>query len=653
MTSGSTFAVTQEAPRNAGWDTPLVRYRLQPVTSDEVAHWDELIADYESAELFHRKAWLDYLAASRGVEIRRWTIRADGDAVGYFCGGFLKIGPFRILGSPLKGWGTNFMGPVVNRGIDQRALVNAIDDLACEDSLAMIELEHSWLSEPVLEAASFIAVPDWTYLVDLTPQDVGAMWRRLESTCRNRIRKAESAGLTVEDADDPSIADEYYDQYRVMLRTKGLVPSFPQEHPALLVSHLKKADCLFALRVKDRAGSVIATALFPHDDRTMYFWSGASWAHAHQVCPNDYVHWRAMQLAADRGLTVYNMCGYGRFKRKFGGRLTVTTRWHKCYQPTARVARQIYEHTSRARASIMGHWQRFVRPRLNLSTTASVDSGSSRTTATRKSTKYQSFRLADIWNSPLHDFPIRDELLHQYFVFPPDTKMLEIGPGAGFTSFWMARNIRHLSLVDVAPANVRKLKTALSGVPNVRVMCADVCEPGLERRIGDGFDAAYAIEVLEFLSDPAECMRNLATVLRPGASLLIQFPNYPPPHNQGITYFCTRKDLDDIMRSAGFASWDVYALHLRPVADALYRTFHERPVTLYRRLRQGRGPVRPLNYDDVWAFQQGHRLEPYKYVFHGAWALLLAAMHLGGPCFTRESLGDAIVNRNLLVLARR
>jgi len=397
---------------------------------------------------------------------------------------------------------------------------------------------------------------------------------------------------------------------------------------------------------------VIATALFPHDDRTMYFWSGASWAHAQEVCPNDYVHWRAMQLAADRGLTVYNMCGYGRFKRKFGGRLTVTRRWHKCYQPTARVARQLYERASRARASIAGHWQRFIRPPLNRSATA-VDGGSSRTVAARKSTNYHPPRLADIWDAPLHDFPIRDELLRQYFVFPPDTKMLEIGPGAGFTSFWMARNVRHLSLVDVAPANVRRLTAALRAVPNVRVACADVCEPGLERRIGGGFDAAYAIEVLEFLPDPAECMRNLASVLRPGASLLIQFPNYPPPHNQGITYFSTRTDLDDIVRAAGFASWDVYALRLRPVADILYRTFHERPVVLYRRLRQGRGPVRPLNYDDVWAFQHGHRLEPYKYALHTAWATLFAAMRLGGPCFTRELLGDAILNRNLLVLARR
>ena len=95
MTPGSGFAVTRDAPTEARQATPPARYRLQPLTSDEAAHWDALVAGRESVELFHRNAWLDYLAESRGVEIRRWGIHAGGDAVGYFCGGFLKTGPFR------------------------------------------------------------------------------------------------------------------------------------------------------------------------------------------------------------------------------------------------------------------------------------------------------------------------------------------------------------------------------------------------------------------------------------------------------------------------------------------------------------------------------------------------------------------------------
>jgi SAM-dependent methyltransferase len=277
----------------------------------------------------------------------------------------------------------------------------------------------------------------------------------------------------------------------------------------------------------------------------------------------------------------------------------------------------------------------------------------SRMVAGRKSTKYQAFRFSDIWDSPLHDFPIRDEVLHQYFVLPPEAKVLEIGPGSGFTSFWLSRNVRHLSLVDVAPGNVKKLKHALSGLGNVSVVCADVCQPGLKRKVGDGFDAAYAIEVLEFLSDPGKCVKNLADVLRPDGQLLLQFPNYPPPRSQGISYFPRREDLDGVMQAAGFASWDVYALRLRPLANALYRVFHERPIELYRRLRDRGGTALPLNYDEVWAFQQGQRLERYKCAVHSVWTILAAFIHAGGPCFAREALGGAVVNRNLLVVARR
>ncbi len=87
-----------------------VRYDLEPLTSDEQRTWDALIAGYESAHLFHRQAWLDYLAESQGVKFRYWAIRESGTTVGYFCGGIFNKGPFRILGSPLKGWGTQLHG---------------------------------------------------------------------------------------------------------------------------------------------------------------------------------------------------------------------------------------------------------------------------------------------------------------------------------------------------------------------------------------------------------------------------------------------------------------------------------------------------------------------------------------------------------------
>ena len=96
-----------------------LEYQLEPLGEQEATRWDSLIAPHKSCELFHRKVWLDYLAASQAAEIRLWAIRAGGETVGYFCGGIIRRGPFKILGSPLRGWNTNFMGPVANDDLDQ------------------------------------------------------------------------------------------------------------------------------------------------------------------------------------------------------------------------------------------------------------------------------------------------------------------------------------------------------------------------------------------------------------------------------------------------------------------------------------------------------------------------------------------------------
>ena len=110
-----------------------MRYEFEPLSSEELASWDERIAGYESVQLFHRQAWLDYLVASRALRIHQWAIRESGRTIGYFCAGTLRKGPFRILGSPLKGWASNFMGPVVNSDCDQDAFLRAMDELCTRE----------------------------------------------------------------------------------------------------------------------------------------------------------------------------------------------------------------------------------------------------------------------------------------------------------------------------------------------------------------------------------------------------------------------------------------------------------------------------------------------------------------------------------------
>lgn len=337
------------------------KYELEPLSVQEIERWDEIVAVYPNRELFHRRAWLDYLAESRGVEIRYWAIRNGGERLGYFCGGIVRKGPFKILGSPLKGWGTNFLGPVTDDSFVAKPLLSALECLAEEERIDMVELESHSLPEERLLAAGFEPVPDSTFLVSITPNDADTVWNAVEPTCRNRVRKAKKCGLTVEDAPCSQMAREFYSQYADLMRRKHLVPPYPHDYPEKLVAHLAPAEMIFGLRVRDPQGHVLATGLFPHDEKTMYFWGGASWQEGRNLCPNELLHWSAIRRATDCGLRLYNTCGTGQFKRKFGGKYVVTKRWHKCYSGGARWARKSYEIYFKNRVRLCGWWENVAR----------------------------------------------------------------------------------------------------------------------------------------------------------------------------------------------------------------------------------------------------------------------------------------------------
>jgi GNAT acetyltransferase-like protein len=333
--------------------------RLEPLDEGQAARWDELVEGSAFRQVFHRRAWLDYLAASRGADIKLWSLRDGGTTRGYFCGGVIQKGPFRILGSPLRGWGTNFMGPVSAEPIDDAALLGALDEAAREGRWDMTELEYPGQDAETFRASGYEGEEGLTYIVRLTPFDERACWERIHPKKRNQIRKAIKCGLTVEDTDDPAIADEFYARFEDLMRRKGRVPPYPPAHPRLLFRHLKPAGMLLSLRVRDASGNILATGLFPHGDRTLYFWGGSSWQDGRDLNPNDFLQWSAIRLGCERGLTAYNMCGPGRFKRGFGGELLELRRWHKCYSRPARWARRGYQMYFNARIRLAA---RFTRP---------------------------------------------------------------------------------------------------------------------------------------------------------------------------------------------------------------------------------------------------------------------------------------------------
>jgi SAM-dependent methyltransferase len=199
-------------------------------------------------------------------------------------------------------------------------------------------------------------------------------------------------------------------------------------------------------------------------------------------------------------------------------------------------------------------------------------------------------RLSDLWKAPLHDLPVRDEILFQYLPLNCDMRVLEVGPGSGHTAFRAAKLVREITLVDISADNIARLRHVLSDSPGLRAVCADVCNPDFAAAVGGPFDALWAFETFQYVADPRGTLANFASVLRPGGTLLVQFPNYTEPRSPGPTHYKTREALDDDLRAAGFGEWEVYSLSLSPQARWIYSQFHERPLNTYRRLRIRRDP---------------------------------------------------------------
>ncbi len=262
-------------------------------------------------------------------------------------------------------------------------------------------------------------------------------------------------------------------------------------------------------------------------------------------------------------------------------------------------------------------------------------------------------RWTDIFDAPLHDYPIRDEILFQFMPLLPGCDVLEVGPGTGFTAFRLSRHVREITLLDVAPLAVEELRQTLGHLPNVRFVCADVTAPDLATEFEGKFDAVFGLDMFEYVKDPAACLRNLVSVLRQGGELLLTFPNVPPPAGDGVTWFTDLGPLEAMLADAGFSRWQIFAVRPRPFAAGVYTVLHEWPLRAYRRLRAGDKQARPQIYQATWAFQHRQRLLRFKAGLHLLWLVLGWLMRLGGDIFAAEAVPERPLGCQLVVRAIR
>jgi len=229
----------------------------------------------------------------------------------------------RVLGAPLPGWTTGYLGfnlvDGVARGAALRTLLPfAFDTLRCSH----LEIRDRLLTPADYDALGLAWTPSLTHLIDLE-RDEDELFGAMDKACRRSIRKAGSSGVTVEPASDPGFADDFHDQLRDVFAKQDLVPTYPVSRVRALVDHLGPTGNLLLLRARDADGRCIATAICPWFNRTMCVWGSASYRTDQHLRPNEVLIWYAMRHAKRHGVTEFDLGGGGSYKSKYGTTETV------------------------------------------------------------------------------------------------------------------------------------------------------------------------------------------------------------------------------------------------------------------------------------------------------------------------------------------
>ena len=182
--------------------------------------WERLDA-FDDRLVYQTREWLEFVAGAQGAEPVIAALRDGSETRGYFTGLIVRRARLSILGSPMPGWTTGFMGFNLEPGVSRREATEALLEFAFGPlGCAHLELKDIGLDLADVEGLGFDRT-DWHGLrVDLgKPEE--EVFASFKSACRTAIRKAEKAGVTVEEAGRMTSSTTSILSFRTCSRSRG------------------------------------------------------------------------------------------------------------------------------------------------------------------------------------------------------------------------------------------------------------------------------------------------------------------------------------------------------------------------------------------------------------------------------------------------
>jgi CelD/BcsL family acetyltransferase involved in cellulose biosynthesis len=284
-----------------------------------IREWERRTQDLPDRTVFQSGAWLSFLRETQHGEPVFAALTDDTAIAGYFCGMIVRKFGIPILGSPMPGWTTAYMGMNLLDSASHQFVVESITRFAFRE-LGCVHLE---MMDRRLTPDSVFELSCRTRLfngfeIDLT-QSEGVLMADMDGSCRRNIRKAVRCGLQIRECTDKSFVDHYYAQLEDVFAKDGLVPTYDKKRVQALLSHLLPENKVLPLQAIDPDGNCIASMITVAANGTAFLWGSTSWRRFQHLRPNELLMWSSMQHWKSHGIRKLDMGGGGEYKRKYGG----------------------------------------------------------------------------------------------------------------------------------------------------------------------------------------------------------------------------------------------------------------------------------------------------------------------------------------------
>jgi ArsR family transcriptional regulator len=113
-----------------------------------------------------------------------------------------------------------------------------------------------------------------------------------------------------------------------------------------------------------------------------------------------------------------------------------------------------------------------------------------------------------------HDFTIEAMLS----LLSPGLVVADLGCGTGQIIERLAGHVKRVIGVDNTPAMYEAARRRLQPVPNVDIRVGDLASLPID---SGGVDAALMVLALSYVTDPLQCLREMARILRPGGRAIV------------------------------------------------------------------------------------------------------------------------------------